>query len=102
MRAEDDAADGGHEQDVGAPRDVGAEGARGRRPTARLLSHGAGHETGHGPRGPHAHAETHTPRAHARALDRVPGEDPARDLLRDPHLLVTVFGWAAVTLWLFA
>ena len=30
------------------------------------------------------------------------GEDPARDLLRDPHLLVTVFGWAAVTLWLFA
>ncbi len=30
------------------------------------------------------------------------GEDPARDLLRDPHLLVTVLGWAAVTLWLFA
>jgi 4-hydroxybenzoate polyprenyltransferase len=29
------------------------------------------------------------------------GEDPARDLLRDPHLLLTVIGWALVTLWLF-
>jgi 4-hydroxybenzoate polyprenyltransferase len=29
------------------------------------------------------------------------GEDPARDLLRDPHLLLTVVGWALVTLWLF-
>jgi 4-hydroxybenzoate polyprenyltransferase len=29
------------------------------------------------------------------------GEDPARDLLRDPHLLLTVVGWAVVTLWLF-
>lgn len=29
------------------------------------------------------------------------GEDPARDLLRDPHLLLTVIGWAIVTLWLF-
>lgn len=29
------------------------------------------------------------------------GEDPARDLLRDPHLLVTVVCWAAVTAWLF-
>lgn len=30
------------------------------------------------------------------------GEDPARDLLRDPHLLVTVLGWAAFTFWLLA
>lgn len=30
------------------------------------------------------------------------GEDPARDLLRDPHMLVTVLGWAAFTLWLLA
>lgn len=29
------------------------------------------------------------------------GEDPARDLLRDHHLLFTVIGWALVTLWLF-
>lgn len=29
------------------------------------------------------------------------GEDPARDLLRDPHLLLTVVGWALITLWLF-
>ncbi len=29
------------------------------------------------------------------------GEDPARDLLRDPHLLLTVISWALVTLWLF-
>jgi 4-hydroxybenzoate polyprenyltransferase len=30
------------------------------------------------------------------------GEDPARDLLRDPHLLVTVLGWAVFTFWLLA
>lgn len=30
------------------------------------------------------------------------GEDPARDLLRDPHLLLTVLGWAALTFWLLA
>jgi len=30
------------------------------------------------------------------------GEDPARDLLRDPHLLVTLFGWVALTAWLLA
>lgn len=29
------------------------------------------------------------------------GEDPARDLLRDSHLLFTVAGWAVVTFWLF-
>lgn len=29
------------------------------------------------------------------------GEDPARDLLRDPHLLLTVVAWALITLWLF-
>ena len=30
------------------------------------------------------------------------GEDPARDLLRDPHLLATLFGWVALTGWLLA
>ena len=30
------------------------------------------------------------------------GEDPARDLLRDPHLLLTVLAWGTVTVWLFA
>ncbi len=30
------------------------------------------------------------------------GEDPAHDLLRDPHLLLTVLGWAALTFWLLA
>jgi len=30
------------------------------------------------------------------------GEDPARDLLRDPHLLVTLLGWVALTAWLLA
>ncbi|MDH5784996.1 MAG: decaprenyl-phosphate phosphoribosyltransferase [Chromatiales bacterium] len=29
------------------------------------------------------------------------GEDPARDILRDPHLLVTLVGWVVTTLWLF-
>lgn len=28
------------------------------------------------------------------------GGDPARDLFRDPHLLVSVVGWAVVTLWM--
>lgn len=28
------------------------------------------------------------------------GEDPSRDLLRDPHLLITVLLWGGVTLWL--
>jgi 4-hydroxybenzoate polyprenyltransferase len=30
------------------------------------------------------------------------GEDPARDLVRDPHMLVTVLGWGALTVWLLA
>lgn len=30
------------------------------------------------------------------------GEDPSRDLLRDPHLFLTVLAWAGVTLWLFS
>jgi 4-hydroxybenzoate polyprenyltransferase len=28
------------------------------------------------------------------------GEDPARELFTDPHLIATVLGWAAVTFWL--
>ncbi|MGM0593721.1 MAG: decaprenyl-phosphate phosphoribosyltransferase [Pseudomonadota bacterium] len=30
------------------------------------------------------------------------GEDPASDLLRDPHLLLTVLGWGGLTIWLLA
>jgi 4-hydroxybenzoate polyprenyltransferase len=30
------------------------------------------------------------------------GEDPARDLIRDPHMLLTVLGWGALTFWLLA
>ena len=30
------------------------------------------------------------------------GGDPARDLFRDPHLLISVSGWALVTLWMLA
>lgn len=30
------------------------------------------------------------------------GEDPSRDLLRDPHLLITVLLWGGLTLWLLA
>jgi hypothetical protein len=30
------------------------------------------------------------------------GEDPARELFTDPHLIVTVLGWAAVTVWLIS
>jgi len=30
------------------------------------------------------------------------GEDPARDLIRDPHMLITVLGWGALTFWLLA
>lgn len=28
------------------------------------------------------------------------GEDPSRELFTDPHILVTVFAWAAVVIWL--
>lgn len=30
------------------------------------------------------------------------GEDPARELFTDPHLIATVLGWAAVTIWLIS
>lgn len=30
------------------------------------------------------------------------GEDPARDLIRDPHMLLTVLGWGTLTVWLLA
>lgn len=30
------------------------------------------------------------------------GEDPARDLIRDPHMLLTVSGWGVLTFWLLA
>jgi 4-hydroxybenzoate polyprenyltransferase len=30
------------------------------------------------------------------------GEDPARELFTDPHLIATVLGWAAVTVWLIS